>query len=504
MAKSNPFSRLIGSKKAAPEAEPVVASRTNDNPDLTNAIAARSSGDGLKIEDTNSNSPGLKNLPTDTPSGAQGGSAPFGKELPAGLATRIAPGDNSAVAEADKEAADALAAFEGRKAGLLDQFGDDLGAADDRNNRAPEVNERRETTDRPSIDELFGSTVTTGADEAAANAVGQVLGGFGNLTSPGSFQNDPFIAASIALVDEQANSAATGPSVAADGSPLANAVNSVSQADLDAQAKALGITPPSAAPAPAAPAPDASPGKAPAEPAEEPGIIDSIIAFFKTTEVGSNVNAQDQLKEVDDGVGAPVGTTTTAAGLKSQGIKNLETAAGDALGGIAGSGKKDGGGVKDPGPDGDLLGPPTEAELAFRAATQQALGIRRIPGDIDPSEDAQSGPIDPNALAAAINRTSNESLVGQPGGDQGISSGGAPQGGPSAGNPQGTNIDPLEGDAFTGPSRGGKPSDLQFGTDPLLGLDDAARANDEEEEGDASGEDGDDQDDTSATSNTDD
>jgi len=62
-------------------------SRRPATTDLTNAVAARSRRDDLKVDDASSNSPGLKDLPTDTPSGGQGGTVPFGKEPPAGIAT---------------------------------------------------------------------------------------------------------------------------------------------------------------------------------------------------------------------------------------------------------------------------------------------------------------------------------------------------------------------------------------------------------------------------------
>ena len=71
----------------------------------------------------------------------------------------------------------------------------------------------------------------------------------------------------------------------------------------------------------------------------------------------------------------------------------------------------------------------------------------------------------------------NDSLIGQPNENRVIGSG---HSGPL---PSGGDIDPLEGSAFTGPSRGGNPEDLDFGSE-VLGLDAARRstAKDEEEE----------------------
>ncbi len=133
-----------------------------------------------------------------------------------------------------------------------------------------------------------------------------------------------------------------------------------------------------------------------------------------------------------------------------------------------------GGGVGDPGPDGEG-GLPTEAEIAFRQSVRDALGVRpNIGGDIDPQEESATvgaaGPI-----SDVVN--DNDSLIGQPNENRVLGSG---HSGPL---PSGGDIDPLEGSAFTGPSRGGNPEDLDFGSE-VLGLDAARRstAKDEEED----------------------
>lgn len=80
----------------------------------------------------------------------------------------------------------------------------------------------------------------------------------------------------------------------------------------------------------------------------------------------------------------------------------------------------------------------------------------------------------------------NESLIGQPAGP-GSEVGGS---GHTGQLPGGTDIDPLEGSAFTGPSRGGNPEDLQFGS-TTLGLDAARRATSDEDEDEDDAEDDD-------------
>lgn len=137
-------------------------------------------------------------------------------------------------------------------------------------------------------------------------------------------------------------------------------------------------------------------------------------------------------------------------------------------------------GVKDPGdPDGGL---PTEAQIAFRQALRESLAARPTTGgDIDPAEDSSASGVS-GAVVERVNN--NESLIGQP--DDGAPTGGAGRAGSS---PGGTDVDPLEGSAFSGPALGGNPEDVGFGS-AVLGLGAVRRTQavdqaDEDEEDDA-------------------
>lgn len=115
--------------------------------------------------------------------------------------------------------------------------------------------------------------------------------------------------------------------------------------------------------------------------------------------------------------------------------------------------------LEDPGdpnnPDG---GKPTLAQIAFRQSLRDSLGGARTgSGDVDPA-DSSGTPAGVGVFAGASN--DNLGLVGQP---NEVRTASGTMRRPSTG----TDVDPVEGSAFSGPALGGNPEDVSFGTETL-------------------------------------
>ncbi len=142
-----------------------------------------------------------------------------------------------------------------------------------------------------------------------------------------------------------------------------------------------------------------------------------------------------------------------------------------------------GGGVGDPGsPDGPEGGKPTPAEMAFRQSLREALGIHDTgSGDIDPADrDATNAPSGLGPFAGASNN--NQGLIGQPAGPE------AGVGGTMHAPVTGTDVDPVEGSAYTGPALGGNPEDVSFGSSTLP-LDTLPKSSSSDDDSDSSEDD---------------
>lgn len=131
-------------------------------------------------------------------------------------------------------------------------------------------------------------------------------------------------------------------------------------------------------------------------------------------------------------------------------------------------------------PDGGMA---TPEQMAFRQALRDALGVYQGgSGDIDPAEtDSMPGGL--GAFAGAAN--DNLGLIGQPAGP-----GGGPSGTPHA-PVTGTDVDPVEGSAYSGPALGGNPEDVNFGSSTLP-LDSARHSSSDDDDDDDDDDDGDD------------
>ncbi|MBE7519734.1 MAG: hypothetical protein HS107_10880 [Thermoflexaceae bacterium] len=142
-----------------------------------------------------------------------------------------------------------------------------------------------------------------------------------------------------------------------------------------------------------------------------------------------------------------------------------------------------GGGVRDPGsPDGPEGGKPTPAQMAFRASLREALGAPRTgSGDIDPANsDATNAPSGLGPFAGAANN--NQGLIGDPAGPESW------VGGTMHAPVTGTDVDPVEGSAYTGPALGGNPEDVSFGSSTLP-LDTLPKSSSSDDDSDSSEDD---------------
>jgi hypothetical protein len=317
--------------------------------------------------------------------------------------------------------------------------------------------------------------------------------------------NDPLTAAITGLLNEQANSAATSPLSVAEGSdPLGSATqaaNTMTEKEKAEFAKSLGVTPPSSGSAtPVAPPPAPAPAE---DDDDEGGIVNTVVGFLKGL-AGKPPEGGGRLSQELAGtdVGGDVGTVPLGVAQDKAGIPNLESELGKVAGGLAGkkgsgaAGSGAGGGTKLTDPDDDRS-PPTEGEIAFRQAIEKELGIRRIPGDIDPVDgDGTTGgaPVDDETAAAIVGTKSKNSLVGNPG-TAGAGSNPTPtQGNPGlgGGSDHGGDIDFEDGSGFTGGVRTQGPQDVDFnvGSQPLIGI--KGKDDDDEDSEDDGGDDDDD------------
>ncbi|MCZ2110825.1 MAG: hypothetical protein LC118_14875, partial [Dehalococcoidia bacterium] len=144
------------------------------------------------------------------------------------------------------------------------------------------------------------------------------------------------------------------------------------------------------------------------------------------------------------------------------------------------------GSVGRPDPEG---GKPTPAQIAFRQSLRDALGGAQTgSGDIDP---ADNGGVLPGGSHFAGTANDNLGLVGQPAGPA------TGTGGTMHAPTTGTDIDPLEGSAYSGPALGGDPLDLEFGS-TTLGLDFAPSFSNDNDDGNGNEDEGDTDDDDQA------
>jgi hypothetical protein len=174
------------------------------------------------------------------------------------------------------------------------------------------------------------------------------------------------------------------------------------------------------------------------------------------------------LAKVADFMIAPTvnGTPSPRAEALTQAIEELDKlgAGSDSSGS---SGSATGGGASQPVDPDEPGGPPTAAQMAFRQSLLQQSGRTFGPGNVDPADDSQ--PIDGGSAVGMPVQPSMGSLVGQPGSDRGFL-GGATGGSFGRGPlPSGTDIDPLDGHAFTGGALGGNPEDVDFGGNTIPG-----------------------------------
>jgi len=148
-----------------------------------------------------------------------------------------------------------------------------------------------------------------------------------------------------------------------------------------------------------------------------------------------------------------------------------------------GEGESAGGGVENPGDPLGEGGKPTPAEMAFRQALRDALGVYQGgSGDIDPAE-TDSMPVGLGAFAGAAN--DNLGLIGRPAGPV------SEAGGSMRPPPTGTDVDPVEGSAYSGPALGGNPEDVSFGSSTLP-LESSRRSSSSSEDDDDDDDDDDD------------
>ncbi|MBK9342028.1 MAG: hypothetical protein IPN07_03050 [Dehalococcoidia bacterium] len=389
-------------------------------------------------------------------------------------------GESSATSQLDAAVEDAVGKLAASRANIKGPM--DVFEAAASTTTAPGGAAAGASSPAPAVDDLFGNS-GDGGEQHTAEVVGQLTSGGGSLFGGRLAFAQQELAIGAGLIGDQ-RTRESSPNVAHGSNPLSDAVNSVTPEDRARAAEAAGVTPDSGSPS--------VPGgfkfqkagygfgsAAEAEAASEKGWMDRAVDFIKEASAPTNVNQARQLHEVEDGIGTTTDSQTVAEGHEEQGIKNLETAVGKVMGSAAGGDK--GGGVQDPGsPDGEG-GRPTQAEMAFRQALHEALGIRRVVGgDVDPADESapggMSGPV-------ADLPNNSESLIGNPGTPDGQRGTGSAH--PS---PGGTDIDPLEGSAFSGAALGGNPEDLDFGNGSL-GIDTARRSSstdddDEEEEDD--------------------
>lgn len=305
-----------------------------------------------------------------------------------------------------------------------------------------------------------------------------------------------------------------GPSVADDAS---GGVSLLKQAIQEANAEAAarssgstgsgstGSTAPSTTPAGSSSNGDGNSGQGASQSGEQPSMVTRALEWFSQTvydrplmgEAGGggtggqgNVNTAEQMKLVDDGLGAkPEDPTTIGQALKGQGVNNLETAVSQALG----SGKKGAGKTQDPGAEGsDVKGIPTPEYMAWRAAARERLGLGQGgSGDIDPADNGEAAPGGPPLTvteAGLQQKAVREFLIGQPAGPAaGAHGGGSIDTGRLPGDMGNIDFGPDSTGAWTGNTQTESESEAldSLGGSGLT-VEDAHRSDDEEDEEDDS------------------
>lgn len=301
-----------------------------------------------------------------------------------------------------------------------------------------------------------------------------------------------------------------GPSVADDESGgVALLKQAIQEANAEAAARSsestgsgsTGSTAPSTTPAGSTPKGDGNSGQGSSQSGEQPSTVTRALEWLSQAiydrplmgEAGGggtggqgNVNTAEQMKLVDDGLGAkPEDSTTIGQALKGQGVNNLETAVSQALG----SGKKGPGKTQDPGAEGsDVKGLPTPEYLAWRAAARERLGLGHGgSGDIDPADNGEAGPGGPPltvAEAGLQQKAVREFLVGQPAGPAaGTHGGGSIDSGRLPGDMGNIDFGPDSTGAWTGNTQTESESEAldSLGGSGLT-IEDAHRNDDEEDE----------------------
>lgn len=301
-----------------------------------------------------------------------------------------------------------------------------------------------------------------------------------------------------------------GPSVADDESGgVALLKQAIQEANAEAAARSsestgsgsTGSTAPSTTPAGSTPKGDGNSGQGSSQSGEQPSTVTRALEWLSQAiydrplmgEAGGggtggqgNVNTAEQMKLVDDGLGAkPEDSTTIGQALKGQGVNNLETAVSQALG----SGKKGPGKTQDPGAEGsDVKGLPTPEYLAWRAAARERLGLGHGgSGDIDPADNGEAGPGGPPltvAEAGLQQKAVREFLTGQPAGPAaGTHGGGSIDSGRLPGDMGNIDFGPDSTGAWTGNTQTESESEAldSLGGSGLT-IEDAHRNDDEEDE----------------------
>jgi hypothetical protein len=301
-----------------------------------------------------------------------------------------------------------------------------------------------------------------------------------------------------------------GPSVADDESGgVALLKQAIQEANAEAAARSsestgsgsTGSTAPSTTPAGSTPKGDGNSGQGSSQSGEQPSTVTRALEWLSQAiydrplmgEAGGggtggqgNVNTAEQMKLVDDGLGAkPEDSTTIGQALKGQGVNNLETAVSQALG----SGKKGPGKTQDPGAEGsDVKGLPTPEYLAWRAAARERLGLGHGgSGDIDPADNGEAGPGGPPltvAEAGLQQKAVREFLIGQPAGPAaGTHGGGSIDSGRLPGDMGNIDFGPDSTGAWTGNTQTESESEAldSLGGSGLT-IEDAHRNDDEEDE----------------------
>jgi hypothetical protein len=389
---------------------------------------------------------------------ADGGTASTGggPEVTGGLKGPVSAFDDGAAAALDADVADALGKLSSARPDLrsgLDVFDSAAGSSSAPGSVTP-------GTEIPVPGRGGGSD---GGAEHSADAVGQVTSGGRSLFDDRLAGVSADLAISEGLIGDQ-QAAATSPSVADGGNPITDYALKLAGKAADGDEEAYGKL---------------------ERLADQMHKDRQGSAVTSGTGYGVHTNA-------DGEVVAPGGSKATEDAspfLKS--LAEIFTGNRDVAGNLTVRGEMlkstEEDSVEDPGDPLGEGGKPTPAEMAFRKALREQLGVYTPGGeDVDPVED-DNMPVGTGAFAGAANN--NLGLIGQPVGPVSGATG------TMRPPPSGTDVDPVEGSAYSGPALGGNPEDLSFGSSTLP-LDSARRssASSDDDADDDTSEDDDDSD----------